>query len=74
MAIRASYTLDEAAYHAGMDRETLRSLIGWGKLPVVPDGRHAVIRRDALEAFLTLNRGRDMSRRDDVMGVRLGDF
>lgn len=72
--IKTAYTLYEAAFRAGLAPETLRALVGWGKLPVIPAGRHAVIRKDVLEVFLERNRGRDLERREDVCAVRPGDF
>lgn len=68
------YTLNEAEVRSGIDRDGLRLLIGWGKLPVLQAGRHLVIRRDVLEAFLAANRGRDLTRRGEVRPVRFGDF
>ena len=74
MEAKLVYTLNEAEVRTGIDRDGLRLLIGWGKLPVLQAGRHLVIRRDVLEAFLEINRGRNLSRKAEVRAIRFGEL
>ncbi len=73
-ASKLVYTLNEAEVRTGIDRDGLRLLIGWGKLPVLQAGRRMVIRRDVMEAFLEANRGRNLMKRDEVLAVRYGEL
>ena len=50
-------------------RNTMRKLVDWGKLPVLKVGRKTIIRRDALEHFMTVNQGRNLLNQDDVRKV-----
>ena len=56
-------TIEEAAEMSGIGRNTMRKLVDWGKLPVI-------IRRDALENFMTVNQGRNLLNQADVREVR----
>ena len=74
MEAKLVYTLNEAEVRTGIDRDGLRLLIGWGKLPVLQAGRHLVIRRDVLEAFLEINRGRNLAKKAEVRAIRFGEL
>ena len=63
-------TIEEAAEMSGIGRNTMRKLVDWGKLPVLKVGRKTIIRRDALESFLTVNQGRNLLNQADVREVR----
>lgn len=63
-------TIEEAAEMTGIGRNTMRKLVDWGKLPVLKVGRKTIIRRDALESFLTVNQGRNLLNQTDVREVR----
>ena len=62
-------TIEEAAEISGIGRNTLRKLVDWGKIPVLKVGRKTIIRRDALERFMTVNQGRNLLNQDDVKAV-----
>ena len=63
-------TIEEAAEMSGIGRNTMRKLVDWGKLPVLKVGRKTIIRRDALENFMTVNQGRNLLNQADVREVR----
>ena len=63
-------TIEEAAEMSGIGRNTMRKLVDWGKLPVLKVGRKTIIRRDALEKFMTVNQGRNLLNQADVREVR----
>ena len=63
-------TIEEAAEISGIGRNTMRKLVDWGKLPVLKVGRKTIIRRDALESFMTVNQGRNLLNQADVREVR----
>ena len=53
--IKIGLTIEEAAECTGIGRNTMRKLVDWGKLPVLKVGRKAIIRRDTLERFMSVN-------------------
>ena len=53
--VKMGLTIEEAAEMSGIGRNTMRKLVDWGKLPVLKVGRKTIIRRDALENFMTVN-------------------
>ena len=69
-ASRIGLTIDEAAAYTGIGRNTLRRLVGWGKIPVLRIGRKTIIRADVMEYFMQLNQGRDLL---DCEQVRAAD-
>lgn len=68
--IKMGLTIEEAAEMSGIGRNTMRKLVDWGKLPVLKVGRKTIIRRDALESFMTVNQGRNLLNQADVREVR----
>jgi len=62
-------TIEEAAECTGIGRNTMRRLVDWGKLPVLKVGRKAIIRRDTLEHFMTVNQGKKLLVERDVRKV-----
>ena len=68
--IKMGLTIEEAAEMSGIGRNTMRKLVDWGKLPVLKVGRKTIIRRDALEYFMTVNQGRNLLNQADVREVR----
>lgn len=71
--IKMGLTIEEAAEMSGIGRNTMRKLVDWGKLPVLKVGRKTIIRRDALENFMTVNQGRNLLNQADVREVRYPD-
>ena len=67
--IKMGMTIDEAAEISGIGRNTMRKLVGWGKLPVLKVGRKTIIRSDTLERFMTANQGRNLRNRNDVRRI-----
>jgi len=65
--IKMGLTIEEAAECTG--RNTMRKLVDWGKLPVLKVGRKAIIRRDTLERFMSVNQGRNLLNENDVRKV-----
>ena len=43
---RIGLTVEEAAAYTGIGRNTIRQLVGWGKIPVLKIGRKMIIRAD----------------------------
>ena len=68
--VKMGLTIEEAAEMSGIGRNTMRKLVDWGKLPVLKVGRKKIIRRDALENFMTVNQGRNLLNQADVREVR----
>ena len=67
--VKMGLTIEEAAEMTGIGRNTMRKLVDWGKLPVLKVGRKTIIRRDALESFMTVNQGRNLLNQADVREV-----
>ena len=67
--IKMGLTIEEAAECTGIGRNTMRKLVDWGKLPVLKVGRNAIIRRDTLERFMSVNQGRNLLNENDVRKV-----
>lgn len=63
--IKIGLTIEEAAECTGIGRNTMRKLVDWGKLPVLKVGRKAIIRRDTLERFMSVNKGGREDRSSD---------
>ena len=68
-AVKMGLTIEEAAEYTGIGRNTMRKLVDWGKLPVLKVGRKAIIRRDTLEHFMTVNQGKNLLEQGDVRKV-----
>ena len=62
--IKMGLTIEEAAECTGIGRNTMRKLVDWGKV-----GRKAIIRRDTLERFMSVNQGRNLLNENDVRKV-----
>lgn len=69
LEIKMGLTIEEAAECTGIGRNTMRKLVDWVKLPVLKVGRKAIIRRDTLERFMTVNQGRNLLSQNDVRKV-----
>ena len=67
--IKMGLTIEEAAECTGIGRNTMRKLVDWGKLSVLKVGRKAIIRRDTLERFMSVNQGRNLLNENDVRKV-----
>ena len=67
--VKMGLSIEEAAEMSGIGRNTMRKLVDWGKLPVLKVGRKRIIRRDALENFMTVNQGRNLLNQADVREV-----
>lgn len=68
-AVKMGLTIEEAAECTGIGRNTMRKLVDWGKIPVLKVGRKAIICRDTLERFMTVNQGRNLLDESDVRKV-----
>ena len=68
-AVKMGLTIEEAAECTGIGRNTVRKLVEWGKLPVLKVGRKAIIRRDTLEHFMSVNQDRNLLNQNDVRRV-----
>jgi excisionase family DNA binding protein len=68
--VKMGLTIEEAAEMSGIERNTMRKLVDWGKLPVLKVGRKTIIRRGTLESFMTVNQGRNLLNQADVREVR----
>ncbi len=66
MVTKLGLTVEEAARQTGIGRNTLRSLINAGKLPVLRIGRKNIIRTDVLMKFMEMNEGADLLNIDEV--------
>ena len=53
----------------GIDRNTMRNLVEWGKLPVLKVGRKVLIKSDILEKFMEVNEGKNLWDKNDVKAV-----
>ena len=69
MESKFSMSIEEASEYTGIGRNTIRKLIEWKKLPVLRIGRKIVIRRDALERFISINEGSNLRIRDETKAV-----
>lgn len=72
MQEKLALTVNEASAYTGIGRNTLRDLIRWDKLPVIRVGNKAVIRRDDLDRFLSVNRNNDLRNRFQVIALKQG--
>ncbi len=69
MQAKLGLTVEEAARYTGIGRNTLRSLVNAGKLPVLRIGRKNIIRTDVLLKFMEKNEGTDLLNIDEVNAV-----
>ena len=66
---KQALTVNEAAEYSRIGRNTLRSLIGHGKLPVIQIGNKTIIRTETLELFLATNEGKNLKNIHEVIAV-----
>ena len=66
---KIALSIEEAADHTGIGRNTLRKLVEWKKLPVLKVGRKVLIKTDILEMFMEANEGRDLRDKGNVKAV-----
>ena len=66
---KIAMTIKEAAAYTGIGRNTMRSLVEWGKLPVLKGGRKVLIKSDILEKFMELNEGKNLRDKSEVKAV-----
>ena len=66
---KIALSIEEAADHTGIGRNTLRNLVEWKKLPVLKVGRKVLIKTDILEKFMEANEGRDPRDKGNVKAV-----
>ena len=67
--VKIALTIEEAAAYTGIGRNTMRSLVEWGKLPVLRVGRKVLIKSDILERFMELNEGKNLRDKSEVKAV-----
>jgi len=70
MNSKMGLTIEEAASHTGIGRNTMRELVKQKKIPVLQVGRKNIIRMDTLERFLTINEGINLLDLNKVRAVR----
>ncbi len=68
--VKIGMTIEEASEYMGIDRNTMRKLVEWEKIPVLWIGRKAIIHRDVLEMFMAMNEGNNLRNRPEVKTVR----
>ncbi len=66
---KQALTVNEAAEYSGIGRNTLRSLIGLGKIPVIQIGNKTIIRTETLDLFLATNEGKNLKNIHEVIAV-----
>ena len=66
---KIALSIEEAADYTGIERNTLRNLVEWKKLPVLRVGRKVLIKTDILETFMEANEGRDLRDKNTVKAV-----
>ena len=66
---KQALTVNEAAEYSGIGRNTLRSLIGHGKIPVIQIGNKTIIRTETLDLFLATNEGKNLKNVHEVIAV-----
>ncbi|KUE76800.1 MerR family transcriptional regulator [Ruthenibacterium lactatiformans] len=59
-------TIEEAAAYSGIGRNTIRQLVGWGKIPVLKIGRKMIVRADVIDHFMEINQGVDLLDQNQV--------
>lgn len=64
---RAGLNIREACEYTGIGQNTMRDLVKWGKIPILRIGRTFIIRREVLDAFITVNQGRNLRNEADVL-------
>ena len=66
---KQALTVNEAAEYSGIGRNTLRTLIGQGKIPVLQIGNKTIIRTETLDLFLATNEGKNLKNVHEVIAV-----
>ena len=66
---KIAMTIEEASEYTGIGRNTMRTLVEWGKLPVLKVGRKVLIKSDILEKFMEVNEGKNLRDKGDVKAV-----
>ncbi len=66
---KQALTVNEAAEYSGIGRNTLRALIGHGKIPVIQIGNKTIIRTETLDLFLVANEGKNLKNKHEVIAV-----
>ncbi len=66
---KQALTVNEAAEYSGIGRNTLRTLIGQGKIPVIQIGNKTIIRTETLDLFLSTNERRNLKNIHEVIAV-----
>lgn len=66
---KRALTINEAAEYSGIGRNTLRALIGRGKIPVIQIGNKTIIRTETLDLFLATNEGKNLKNIHEVIAV-----
>ena len=62
-------TVEEACEYTGIGENTIRQLIKWKKLPVLKVGRRILIRTEILEKLITINAGRNLRNREEILAA-----
>ena len=63
---RIGLTIEEAAAYSGIGRNTIRQLVGWGKIPVLKIGRKMIVRADVIDRFMEVNQDVDLLDQNQV--------
>lgn len=66
---KVALTVNEASEYTGIGRNSLRTLISWEVLPVLRVGRKILIRKEVLDVFVSVNEGKNLKNRYEVIAV-----
>ena len=66
---KQALTVNEAAEYSGIGRNTLRTLVRWGKIPVIQIGNKTIIRTETLDLFLVANERKNLKNIHEVIAV-----
>lgn len=66
---KQALTINEAAEYSGIGRNSLRTLVRWGKIPVIQIGNKTIIRTETLDLFLATNEGKNLKNIHEVIAV-----
>ena len=62
-------TIEEVAAYTGIGKNTIRQLVGWGKIPILKIGRKMIVRADIVDRFMEVNQGVDLLDQHQVRGI-----
>lgn len=72
MQNKTALTVHEASEYTGIGRNNLRQLIAWNKIPTLNVGRKTLIRVEALDHFIQVNEGNNLTSKHEVISLDRG--